>query len=89
MLSDSLKSGIGVLGAIINEKLNFACVVTDYLVATKKYNAGDIVKKVAAIAGGGGGGRPHMALAGGKDLNKFEDALDQAKTIIKSIVSEQ
>jgi alanyl-tRNA synthetase len=83
MLRDALKSGVGVLAAVIQDKLNFICVVTDDLVAAKKYNANDIVKQVAAIAGGGGGGRPNMALAGGKNIEKLDDALNHALTIIK------
>ncbi|MBN2008678.1 alanine--tRNA ligase [candidate division KSB1 bacterium] len=83
MLRDSLQSGVGVLGAVINDKLNFVCVVTDDLVASKRFNASDIVKKVAAVTGGGGGGRPHMALAGGKMLDKLDDALKLTQTLIE------
>ncbi len=87
LLRDQLKSGVGVLGTVINNKVNFLVVVTDDLVATKKWNAGDIVKKVAAVAGGGGGGRAHMALAGGKNIEKLDEALQYAKMLIKSIMT--
>ena len=83
-LRNQLKSGVGVLGAIFGEKINFLCVVTDDLVAQKKLTAGDIVKSVASIAGGSGGGRPHMALAGAKDLDKFEAALAETEKIVRS-----
>jgi len=82
-LRERLKTGIGVLGMILGDKINFLCVVTDDLIKQKNIKAGDIVKEVAAIAGGSGGGRPHMALAGAKDLDKFELALAEAEKIIR------
>lgn len=83
-LRNQLKSGVGVLGAKMGEKINFLCVVTDDLVAQKNLKAGDIVKSIASIAGGSGGGRPHMALAGAKDLDKFEAALAETEKIVRS-----
>jgi alanyl-tRNA synthetase len=86
-LRDTLKSGIGVLGCMIDEKINFICVVTDDLIKNKKLNAGQIVKEVARITGGSGGGRPHMALAGGKDVNRLEEALNSVLSIVKSMLN--
>jgi alanyl-tRNA synthetase len=84
VLRERLKSGIGVLGMILDGKINFLCVITDDLIKQKNLKAGDIVKEVAVIAGGSGGGKPHMALAGAKDLDKFDQALAEAETIIRS-----
>ncbi|MFZ5518148.1 MAG: alanine--tRNA ligase [Candidatus Zhuqueibacterota bacterium] len=83
-LRNRLKSGIGLIGAIIDDKINFLCVVTDDLVAQKNLKAGDIVKSVASIAGGSGGGRPQIALAGAKDLAKFDAALAETEKIVRS-----
>ena len=83
VLRERLKTGVGVLGMIQNKKINFLCVVTDDLIKQKKLKAGDIIKEVAAIAGGSGGGRPHMALAGAKDLDKFELALAETEKIVR------
>ncbi len=82
VLRAKLGSGVGVLGAVINDKVSFVCVVTDDLISSKKLNAGDIVKKVAAIAEGSGGGRPHMALAGGKNVGKLDEALAKVTEIV-------
>ena len=82
VLRERLKTGVGVLGMILDNKINFLCVITDDLIKQKKLKAGDIVKEVAAIAGGSGGGRPHKALAA-KDLDKFELALAETENIIK------
>ncbi|MBQ3094194.1 MAG: alanine--tRNA ligase, partial [Clostridia bacterium] len=38
-------------------------------------HAGNIVKEAAAICGGRGGGRPDLAMAGGKDVTKVDEAL--------------
>ncbi|MDZ7342591.1 MAG: DHHA1 domain-containing protein, partial [candidate division KSB1 bacterium] len=83
ILRDRLKSGVGVLGMVLDGKINFLCVITDDLIKQKNLKAGDIVKEIAAIAGGSGGGRPHMALAGAKDLSKFELALAEVENIIR------
>jgi alanyl-tRNA synthetase len=76
------KETVALLGTISENKINFVCIVTDDLIKSKKLNAGDLIKKVAAIAGGGGGGRPHMATAGGKDISKFDLAMDEIRKII-------
>ena len=49
-------------------------------------HAGNIVREVAKIAGGNGGGKPDMAMAGGKDLSKVDDALVNANGILKNIL---
>jgi len=83
LLREELKSGVGVLSAIINGKINFICVITDDIVKDRKLSANDVVKQVAAIAGGSGGGRPHIALAGAKNLDKLNNALQGVEPIIK------
>ncbi|MNP72312.1 Alanine--tRNA ligase [compost metagenome] len=70
-----------VLGATMEDKVNFVVVVPQELVK-QGLHAGKLVKEVAAICGGGGGGRPDMAQAGGKDASKIEAALKQAEQLI-------
>jgi alanyl-tRNA synthetase len=83
VLRERLKTGVGLLGTILDGKINFLCVITDDLIKQKNLKAGDIVKEVAAIAGGSGGGKPHMALAGAKELDKFELALAETEKIVR------
>lgn len=83
-LRQELKSGVGVLGAIIETKINFVSVVTDDLIQKYKLNAGQIVREIAQVTGGTGGGRPHLALAGGKEVQHFEAALNAAERIIRA-----
>jgi alanyl-tRNA synthetase len=73
-------NGIGVLGAEIEGKATLVCVVTDDLVG--RFNAGKIVGAAAKLVGGGGGGKPHMATAGGKQVEKLDDALAQVPGLI-------
>ncbi len=78
-LRGQLRRGAAVL-AIQNEgKLTFLAAVTDDLVAEKKLNASELVKAVAQVTGGSGGGKPHLALAGGKDAGRLAAALDEAR----------
>lgn len=85
-LRQQLRSGVGVLAAVFNGKISFACTVTDDLIKQRQLNAGDIVKRVAAIAGGSGGGRPHLALAGGRDASKIDEALNKVPEIVKEMI---
>ncbi|MBD3789000.1 MAG: alanine--tRNA ligase [Campylobacterales bacterium] len=48
--------------------------------------AGDWIKTIAPIVGGGGGGRPDFAQAGGKDPNKIEEAIEEAKVYLAQIL---
>ena len=82
-LRSALKSsGIGLLGAVIDDKVQLVCVVTDDL--TKTYSAGKLIGVVAKELGGGGGGKAHMATAGGKDISKLDNVLEQFSSTIQS-----
>jgi alanyl-tRNA synthetase len=85
-LRSKLTSGVGVLGAVIGDKVALVCVVTDDLIKAKKLEAGKIVGEIAKITGGGGGGRPHLATAGGKDVAKLDEALGQSVAIVSSML---
>ena len=85
-LRSKLSSGVGVLGAVVDEKAAFVCVVTDDLIKERKLQAGKIVGELAKKVGGGGGGRPHLATAGGKDVPRLDEALQQTVEVIKSML---
>ena len=48
--------------------------------------AGVLVKQIAAIAGGNGGGKPDFAMAGLKDENKIDEALNAVAGIVKNVL---
>jgi len=83
MLRDKIGSGVVVLGAVNEGKVNFVAMVTKEL-QDKGIHAGNIIREVAKVAGGGGGGRPDMAQAGGKDPGKITEALARAYEVIES-----
>ncbi len=78
-LRGRLGRGAAVLALQNDGKLTFLAAVTDDLVAEKKLNASELVKAVAQVTGGSGGGKPHLALAGGKDAGRLAAALDEAR----------
>ena len=83
-LKNKLGTGIVVLGAVNNGKVNIVAGVTNDLVKDG-YHAGKIVKEVATRCGGGGGGRPDMAQAGGKNPDELQAALDFVPEFLKTI----
>ena len=62
-------------------KVTFLVSLTDDVVQ-RGYNAGKMIKEIAAATGGGGGGKADMAQAGGKDPSKINDAFAVAKKLL-------
>ncbi|MBQ9979674.1 MAG: alanine--tRNA ligase [Oscillospiraceae bacterium] len=65
---------VAVLATVAGDKITFLAVCGKDAVA-RGIKAGDIIKKVSAVAGGSGGGKPDSAMGGGKDVLKLDDAL--------------
>lgn len=82
-LKDKLPCGVVVLATSKDEKVNFVVMATKEAV-DKGAHAGKIISEVAKVAGGGGGGRPNMAQAGGKDIDKIDEALAMAKKVLET-----
>ena len=81
-LRDKLGSGIILLGAVINERPSLMAMVTQDLVS-KGFDAVAIVQGAAKAIEGGGGGRPQLAQAGGRRLDKLDDALRLAPDLVR------
>ncbi len=81
LIRDKLKSAVVVLGTIYQDRPSFIAAVTPDLVE-RGYDAGKIIKQVAAVTGGGGGGKARLAQAGGRDKDKLDEALRLVKSII-------
>ncbi len=81
-LRGALGRGAAVLALRHDGKLTFLAAVTDDLVKEKTLNASELVKQVAQVTGGSGGGKPHLALAGGKDVAKLGAALAEARRLL-------
>ena len=81
-LKTKIDNAVIVLGATDGEKVMLAAGVTKDL-AGGEYHAGQIVKHVAELCGGKGGGRPDMAMAGAKDADKLDAALESVYSLVK------
>ncbi|HEY4691545.1 MAG TPA: DHHA1 domain-containing protein, partial [Anaerolineae bacterium] len=82
---DRLKSGVVVLGAVINNRPSLIAAVTPDLVP-RGLDAGKIVRQVAQVVGGGGGGKPTLAEAGGKDASRLPEALASVSKIVAEVM---
>lgn len=88
LLKDKLGSGVVVLAATSQERVNFVAMVTRDLLG-RGLHAGNIIREVAKAAGGGGGGRPDMAQAGGKDPARTDAALQLVYSLVEQQLSQQ
>jgi alanyl-tRNA synthetase len=84
LLKAKLKTGVVILGAVSEGKVNLVTSVTP--TGLSGLHAGQIIKEVAKITGGSGGGRPDMAQAGGKDPAKLGEAIDRVPTILRGFL---
>ncbi len=82
-IREQIKSGVVVLGSVIDERPMVVVMVTKDLTETGLH-AGNIAKSIAQKMGGGGGGSPVVAQAGGKNADQLEAALESAKEAVES-----
>ncbi|HOL20944.1 MAG TPA: alanine--tRNA ligase [Candidatus Hydrogenedens sp.] len=85
-LKDKIKSGIVVIGIKYEDKATFCVGVTKD--STNRFSSSEIVNQLAQIVGGKGGGRKDFAQAGGKNIEKFNEAIENVPKII-SIYAKQ
>jgi alanyl-tRNA synthetase len=78
-----LGSGVAVLISVSEGKVSIAAGVTKDL--TDRIHAGNLVKDMAARVGGKGGGRADFAQAGGRDVDKVDEALAAVSEIIEKM----
>jgi alanyl-tRNA synthetase len=71
-----------LLGTVIEDKAHLALMISDNLVKVKGWNAGQMIRKIAAEIQGGGGGQPFFATAGGKNTEGLGKALEEARKMI-------
>ena len=83
-LRNKLKNGVGLISTVLDGKINLVCSVSDNLIKEKNLNAGKLISEVAKELGGGGGGRPQLATAGAKDIDKLDDAMKNFINKIKN-----
>ncbi|VXB21460.1 alanine--tRNA ligase [Maribacter litoralis] len=72
-----------LFGTEQNGKALLSCYISKELVASKKLNAGTIVRELGKYIQGGGGGQPFFATAGGKNPDGIAEALAKAEDYLK------
>ena len=85
MLTDKAPEAVVLLASVSADKLTFCCGCGKDAIA-KGIKAGNIVKSAAQITGGNGGGKPDLAMAGGKDTSKVDEALSSVADTVKEIL---
>ncbi len=69
-----------------NNKPGIAVMISDNVVKSRDFHAGQIVKELAEEIKGSGGGQPFFATAGGKNIDGLDNVIEKAKRIIKNSV---
>ncbi|NJM70734.1 MAG: alanine--tRNA ligase [Scytonema sp. RU_4_4] len=85
-LLQKIGNGAVVLGSVPEEGKVSLVAAFSPEVNKKGLQAGKFVGAIAKICGGGGGGRPNLAQAGGRDPSKLPEALEQARSELKSVL---
>ncbi|MDD5710129.1 MAG: alanine--tRNA ligase [Candidatus Marinimicrobia bacterium] len=77
----TMKSGIALFAAVLNDTPQLLCVVSDDLVKAG-VSAAALVRILGKELGGGGGGKAHMATAGGRDAVKLDHLLENIESVL-------
>jgi alanyl-tRNA synthetase len=72
--------GVIVLGGVAGGAVALVASVSPEF--TKQVQAGKIIQQIAPLVGGKGGGKPDNARGGGKDVEKLDEALTKARSLL-------
>ena len=81
-LKEELGNLFCVLIADVSGKPNISVMISDQLVQSKNYHAGNLVREWSKEIKGGGGGQPFFAQAGGADVSGLERVKERAINFI-------
>ena len=79
-LRDKLGDSIVLLGSEKDGKAQLVLMVAKALAG--RFNAGELIRPIAAVVGGTGGGRPDMAQAGGTDTAALDGAIERLYELV-------
>jgi alanyl-tRNA synthetase len=86
-LQGRLSDAAIVLGCALDGRVHLIVGVAPVLVQ-RGVRAGAVVKVAAQVVGGGGGGRDTLAQAGGREVEKLDEALATARTMIETVLTD-
>ncbi len=81
LIRDETKSCVVLLGSITNGKVLLIAAATKDI-AGKGFSSKELIQNVAPLVGGGGGGKNDLAQAGGRKIEKIDEALSKGKEYI-------
>ncbi|MBM4400072.1 MAG: alanine--tRNA ligase, partial [Candidatus Cloacimonetes bacterium] len=85
LLGDKLRESdarlVAILFTIIGDIVSISVNIGNQL--TDRYHAGKLAGQIAAFVGGKGGGKPDSAMAGGKDIDKVQYAIEETHKLFK------
>jgi alanyl-tRNA synthetase len=87
-VADALKGKVRApifLASVTNGLVQMVAAVPKHL--TAKLEAGKLIQQLAPIVGGKGGGRPENARGAGKDVDKIDTLMAEAKRLLSSLVT--
>src|SRR5690606_9436925 len=84
-LKNEMDTLVAVLAAEIEGKPQIAVIIDEELIASKGYNASQIVRELAKAIQGGGGGQPFFATAGGKNPEGLHQVVEDAKKMFSTL----
>ncbi|MFT4571333.1 MAG: alanyl-tRNA synthetase, partial [Candidatus Binatia bacterium] len=79
-IRERLVSGVVVIASVTDGKVSVIVGATDDL--TDRFNAGKIVRELAALVDGRGGGKPDFAQAGGNDPSGIPALVEKANELL-------
>ncbi len=86
LIKQKVSSGVVALGSNYLDNAFILVALTDDLVQ-KGMKANELIKSIASVIDGTGGGRPDLAQAGSKNVQKIESAINQARQLIAQKIS--
>ncbi len=88
LVRDKLELGVAMLSSVSDGKPMIVVAVTDSAIKKYKLHAGNIVRELGKILGGGGGGRPYLATAGGRDIDKIPEMIKTYQKIVEKALNQ-
>ncbi|GAB1367357.1 alanine--tRNA ligase [Candidatus Cloacimonadaceae bacterium] len=86
-LAESLKAKLNATLALLfnvyENRLNIVCIVSSDLLG--RFHAGKLVAALAARLDGKGGGKPDLAMAGGKAIDKLSEVMAQVPELLETL----
>ena len=82
MIKDKLNGGLAFIGNECDDKYSFVCAIGEKALSYG-LDAGDLVKKAAALCNGKGGGKKDLAQSGGSNSNNMTESISSINDLLK------